>query len=176
MRTAVAAVVAAGVLVPAQVANAQEASAATITMTSDPGDPVGQGRDHQTGHRHAWVFNGHLAGIGVAETRPSQPGWVLTGQADGFVNGAATLPAANLGWRPAFEADRGDAEGTTVLGAGIPSRLADPLSRGLGEAAAIATGGGLGTVRLGADLELRMPDTSPTGHYTSVLTLTLISP
>ncbi|WP_327005105.1 hypothetical protein OHA72_60575 [Dactylosporangium sp. NBC_01737] len=84
--------------------------------------------------------------------------------------------ARNLGWRPAFEADRGDAEGEVVLGAGVASRLADPSSPGLGTAATLAGGGGLGTVRLGADLELRMPGTSPTGHYTSVLTLTLISP
>ncbi|GAB3831171.1 hypothetical protein ACFPIJ_30215 [Dactylosporangium cerinum] len=149
----------------------------TLTQV-DPATPAGhpvQATD-PTGHRHAWVFTGHLSGVSVTETRPDHPGWLLTGQADGFVNGAATLPAADLGWRPAFDADPGDAEGTIVLGSGIASRLADPSSPGLGQAAPLAAGGGLGTVRFGADLELRMPDTSPTGHYTSVLTLTLISP
>ncbi|MEV4512080.1 hypothetical protein AB0K00_24315 [Dactylosporangium sp. NPDC049525] len=155
------------------------AAGTRTTLTQlDPATPAGhpaQATD-PTGHRHAWVFSGHLTGVSVTETRPDHPGWILTGQADGFVNGAATLPAANLGWRPAFEADRGDAEGAIVLGAGVASQLADASSPGLGAAAALAGGGGLGTVRLGADLELRMPDTAPTGHYTSVLTLTLISP
>jgi hypothetical protein len=147
----------------------------------DPSAPGGhpvQGTD-PTGHRHAWVFTGRLSGVAVTDSRPGRPGWALTGQAFDFAGGAATVPAANLGWRPAYDTDRGDAEGQIDLGAEAPSRLLDPGSDGVAVPrllAAAAPGSGLGTVNLAADLELRMPDVSPKGSYRSTLTLTLINP
>ncbi|MEV4516582.1 hypothetical protein AB0K00_47490 [Dactylosporangium sp. NPDC049525] len=181
-----------GAYVPLDAANDSQPYAGGLTLTVaagtrvqlqqiDPSLPGGhpvQGTD-PTGHRHAWVFTGRLTGVAVTDSRPAQPGWALTGQAFDFTNGAATVPAANLGWRPAYDTDPGDAEGTVNLGAEAPSRLLDPGSEGVAVPRLIAMavpGSGLGTVRLTTDLELRMPDVSPKGNYQSTLTLTLINP
>ncbi|MET7402262.1 substrate-binding domain-containing protein, partial [Dactylosporangium sp. NPDC005572] len=131
-----------------------------------------------TGHRHAWVFRGELAGVSVADSRPDQPGWTVTGQATDLTNGAATVPARDVGWAPALVTAGSDAEGDPVAGPAVPPNLAAPASPGLATACLLATapaGGGLGTQRLGAAMELWMPDTSPKGGYTGTLTLTLIS-
>jgi hypothetical protein len=110
-----------------------------------------------TGHRHAWVFTGSLSGISVQDTRPSEAGWKLTGQATSFANGTVSVPAANLGWDPKLVTTGSDAEGTVVL-------------------ASADKGNGLGTANFSSALELRIPDTSPAGNYSSTLTLTLINP
>jgi len=102
----------------------------------------------------------------------------VTGQTTSFANGAVTVPAADLGWTPAV-ATGGDAEGTVTAGPSVASALAAKSSSGLstpGKLASVAAGSGLGTANLGSGLELRIPDTSPTGTYTSTLTLTLVSP
>jgi hypothetical protein len=131
-----------------------------------------------TGHRHAWVFTGALNGISVQDTRPSEAGWKVTGQATVFTNGNLSIPAADLGWDPKL-APGGDAEKTVVAGTSVASKLANDSSAGLTTPvtlASAAAGNGLGTENLGAGLELRIPDTSPTGTYSSTLTLTLINP
>ncbi|WP_432985918.1 Ig-like domain repeat protein [Dactylosporangium sp. CA-233914] len=159
----------------------QVASGTAVHLTQVPvNDPNGhpaQATD-ATGHRHAWVFTGSLAGVSVNDTRPTQDGWTLNGQAADFVNGSTTVTASNLGWTPAL-ATGGDAEG--VLGAGTPvdSKLKTANSDGLHTSSLFAhagAGNGLGTQNLSANLELRIPDTSPTGLYQSTLTLTLVSP
>ncbi|MEV6923167.1 substrate-binding domain-containing protein [Dactylosporangium sp. NPDC051485] len=146
----------------------------------DPGAPGGhpaQGTD-PTGHRHAWVFTGSLSGISVADSRPGQPGWTLSGQSTDFVNGATTVSAAHFGWKPALVAAGSDAEGIPVAGPAIAPRMQVPGSLGLAGVSLLAGapgGSGLGTQHVGADMVLWIPDTSPTGTYTSTLTLTLIS-
>lgn len=147
-----------------------------IDPTTPAGHPV-QATD-PTGHRHAWVFTGSLGGVSVNDTRPSQAGWTLTGQASDFVNGSTTVTSQNLGWTPAL-ATGGDAEGTVTAGSAVQSHLASAASTGLSTTRNFATaaiGSGLGTQNLSSGLELRIPDTSPTGSYVSTLTLTLISP
>src|SRR5262249_30840744 len=148
-----------------------------IDPATAAGHPV-QATD-PTGHRHAWVFTGNLTGVGVNDTRPSQPGWTVTGQSANFANGSTVIPAKNLGWAPAL-ASGGDAEGTITVGGIIASILKLATSNGLfapgGTLATCAAGNGLGTQNLSAAMELRIPDTSPVGTYTSTLTLTLVSP
>ncbi|MFG2043445.1 substrate-binding domain-containing protein [Dactylosporangium sp. NPDC048998] len=148
----------------------------------DPGAPGGhpaQATD-PTGHRHAWVFTGDLTGIAVSDTRPGQPGWTLTGQATDFVAGSTTISGEHFGWTPALIAAGSDAEGTPVAGPVVAPRMQVPASGGLagpgGTLASSPAGSGLGTQRVGAGMLLWIPDTAPTGTYTSTLTLTLISP
>jgi hypothetical protein len=146
-----------------------------VNPTTAAGHPVVA--TDPTGHRHAWVFDGSLSGVAVNDTRPTEPGWTLTGQATDFTGG---IPAKNLGWTPALVATGSDAEGVVTAGAAVASYLANIASNGLASPgsnlATTAAGNGLGTQNLSASLELRIPDTSPTGTYASTLTLTLVSP
>lgn len=158
----------------------QVATGTAVTLTQvDASTPAGhpvQATD-PTGHRFAWVFTGGLSGVGVQDTRPSVPGWTVTGQASDFSGG---ISAKNLGWSPALVSAGSDAEGAVVAGPSISSILKVGSSNGLaapgGDLGSAAPGNGLGTQNLGASLELRIPDTSPTGTYASTLTLTLVSP
>ncbi|MER7005143.1 Ig-like domain repeat protein [Dactylosporangium sp. NPDC000555] len=159
----------------------QVASGTAVRLTQIPvDDPNGhpaQATD-PTGHRHAWVFTGSLTGVSVNDTRPTQDGWTLNGQASDFVSGSTTVTASNLGWTPAL-ATGSDAEGTPAAGSAVDSKLKTAGSDGLHTSslfAKAAQGNGLGTQHLSASLELRIPDTSPTGLYQSTLTLTLVSP
>ncbi|MFC5008143.1 Ig-like domain repeat protein [Dactylosporangium cerinum] len=148
----------------------------TQIPVNDPNGHPAQATD-PTGHRHAWVFTGNLTGVSVNDTRPTQDGWTLNGQAADFRNGQTVVPATNLGWVPA--ASGGDAEGTVAAGSAVDSKLKTATSNGLqtsSQFAKAAPGNGLGTKDLTSALELRIPDTSPTGLYTSTLTLTLVSP
>lgn len=158
------------------VGSGASAALTQVDATTDAGHPALA--SDATGHRHAWVFTGNLTGISVQDTRPSETGWKVTGQATAFANGNVSIPAANLGWDPAL-ATGGDAEGTVKAGGSVASVLANTSSTGLSEPetlASAATGNGLGTQNLSTGLELRIPDTSPTGTYSSTLTLTLINP
>ncbi|GAB3863524.1 phosphate ABC transporter substrate-binding protein PstS [Dactylosporangium cerinum] len=152
-----------------------------VSLTQlDPATPDGhpaQATD-PTGHRHAWVFQGDLGGIAVADTRPGQPGWTVTGQATDMVNGTTTVAAGNLGWSPALVRAGSDAEGTVTAGPPVRPALQTSTSPGLAEAAVLAgapRGAGLGVQYVAATVHLWMPDTSPKGQYTGTLTLTLIS-
>lgn len=159
----------------------QVAAGATVALTQvDPLSAAGHPVDASVpgGHHHAWVFDGSLTGVSVVDTRPSESGWTVTGQAADFVNGGTTISAKNLGWTPVLNAG-GDAEGTIGLGNVVNSTLQTPASLGLSgvnDLAVAAPNNGLGTANLGAALDFRIPDTSATGLYTSTLTLTLISP
>jgi ABC-type phosphate transport system substrate-binding protein len=147
----------------------------------DPATPAGHPAvtTDPTGHRHAWVFQAPLGDIAVADTRPSEPGWTLTGEATDFVNGRTTVPANDLGWTPQLVPSGSDAEGVLSRGPSVGPFLSTGYTNGLAtplELANAAPGNGLGTEQVGAELVLWVPDTSPTGTYASTLTLTLISP
>jgi Bacterial Ig-like domain (group 3) len=160
-----------------QVATGTAVHLVQLDPTTAAGHPV-QATD-PTGHRHAWVFQGSLTGVSVNDTRPAENGWTVNGTASQFQNGTTVIPATNLGWSPALVAAGSDAEGTVTAGSSVASHLADATSNGLSASrglAVTAAGNGLGTQNLSASLELRIPDTSPTGTYSSILTLTLVSP
>jgi ABC-type phosphate transport system substrate-binding protein len=156
------------------------ATGTSVTLTQvDPSTPGGhpaQATD-PTAHRHAWVFTGELGGVTVSDTRPTEPGWTLTGQAADFA-GPVPVPATDLGWTPALAG--GDAEGPPSAGPLVAPLLQSGTGSGLGQPGAVLAiapaGTGLGDQNVGASLTWWIPDTSPTGTYTSILTLTLISP
>jgi hypothetical protein len=159
-----------------QVSTGTKVDLTQVDPTTPAGHPV-QATD-PTGHRHAWVFTGGLSGVSVQDTRPNQFGWTLNGQASDFT-GPTAVSAKNLGWAPALVATGSDAEGTLTAGGSVDSILKTKTSNGLSAPnvqAKAGAGNGLGTQNLSASLELRIPDTSPQGTYTSTLTLTLISP
>ena len=152
----------------------------TVTLsqadaTTEAGHPfVATDPNH---HRRAWVFNGNISGVSVTDTRPTQPGWALTGQASNFINGSTTVSSDNFGWTPALVG--GDAEGTVAAGAAINPKFQTASSSGLtspNTLASTAAGNGWGTENVSADLALWIPDTSPIGTYSSTLTLTLVNP
>ncbi|WP_432980195.1 substrate-binding domain-containing protein [Dactylosporangium sp. CA-233914] len=157
----------------------QVATGSRVTLTQvDPATAAGhpaQGTD-PTGHRHAWVFQGDLAGVSVVDTRPAQPGWQLVGRMSDMTSEQTSIPAHDLGWVPQA-GPGGDAEGTVTIGGTVAPGMRAVGSPGLGEGqmlGAAPAGSGLGTQPLGARMELWMPDTSPTGRYSGTLTLTLI--
>ncbi|GGM17563.1 substrate-binding domain-containing protein [Dactylosporangium sucinum] len=159
-----------------RVALGTRVSLAQVDPSTAAGHPA-QATD-PTGHRHAWVFEGQLAGVSVADSRPPMPGWTVTGRATDMVSGGTTVAARNVGWAPALVSAGSDAEGVVVAGPAVPPNLADAASAGLAEAALLASAPqatGLGTQQLGAAMRLWMPDTSPKGGYAGTLTLTLIS-
>jgi hypothetical protein len=159
-------------------------AATTVALTQvDPSTAAGHpvNATDATGHRHAWVFNGSLTGVSVSDTRPTEPGWTVTGQTADFTVPAGSTPvtARYLGWSPALVATGSNAEGTVNAGGSTSPYLSTPASTGLSTPASLAkagTGSGLGDQNLSAGLTLWIPDTSPTGSYTSTLTLTLVSP
>jgi hypothetical protein len=169
-----------------QVQTGTAVSLTQVDPTTAAGHPVLS--TDPTGHRHAWVFTGSLTGVSVVDTRPDTVnvgghgiGWTLNGQASSFINSTnnTTYPAAFLGWTPALVTTGSDAEGTVTAGAAIASQLAMSTSDGLQTSktfAKAAAGNGLGTQNVSSSFELRIPDTSPTGTYNSVLTVTLVSP
>jgi hypothetical protein len=166
----------------------QVQTGAAVHMTqTDPNTPAGHPAlsTDPTGHRHGWVFTGNLSGVSVNDSRPDPSGtghgvgWTLNGQAASFVNGSTNYPASYLGWAPALVAAGSDAEGTLTAGSAIDSLLKTAASDGLLTSKTFAragAGNGLGVQNVSSAFELRIPDTSPQGTYSSTLTVTLVSP
>ncbi|HKT04261.1 MAG TPA: Ig-like domain repeat protein [Rugosimonospora sp.] len=156
----------------------------TVALTQvDPSTAAGHPAlaTDSTGHRHGWVFTGNLGGVKVSDTRPTQPGWTVTGQTADFTvpTGSQPVTAKYLGWSPALVSTGSNAEGTVTAGGSVSPYLSAPTSTGLSTATNLAkatAGSGLGDENLSAGLTLWIPDTSPTGAYQSTLTLTLVSP
>jgi phosphate transport system substrate-binding protein len=155
-------------------------SALPVELTQvDPGTPAGRPATDRDGHQHAAVFTGTLSGVAVQDTRPSQPGWTVTGQASAFQGPTDFIPAEDLGWTPALSRQGSDAEGTVTAGPAVDPVLKTPTSHGLarpGNVLATAKpGSGLGTQSVIAELQLWLPDTTPGGALADTLTLTLVS-
>lgn len=113
-------------------------------------------------------FGGQLAPVRVIDTRTSRAAWSLSGQVSDFSGG---LSGRYLGWTPRVTspgagAVAGDAVVSGLLagsGLRVPSLLASAPA-----------GHEPGSATLGADLELRIPDSTPGGTYTATLTITAL--
>jgi len=114
---------------------------------------------------------GALQPITVTDTRTGGPAWSISGQVSDFT-GPAPLSGKLLGWTPA------------VLTAGAGATAGDPVAsgidagNGLSESAVLAAataGHAAGSGAVGADLDLRLPITTPAGTYTATLTITALS-
>ncbi|MFF2526386.1 fibronectin type III domain-containing protein [Streptomyces liangshanensis] len=109
----------------------------------------------------------------VSDSRRSLAPWSVSASVSDFKDADKTFSGANLGWTP------------QVLDGGAGAKASDPVAsgyddhgkglsvaRGLGSA---AQGHPRGTARLGADLDLKIPDSVEKGGYRATLTITALS-
>ncbi|MGW7523306.1 Ig-like domain repeat protein [Streptomyces sp. NPDC054783] len=120
---------------------------------------------------------GKINPVTLTDTRAGNPGWSVSGQVSDFSDGGThTINGQNLGWTPNV-VDKSTAQ-TVTAGAAIAAANgvapADAGSAGLKSSRSLATGTGLGTAHLGADLALNVPTSTVAGTYTATLTLTAI--
>lgn len=113
---------------------------------------------------------GQINAVIVTDTRTSQDNsWSISGQLSDFTGGVA---GSSLGWTPrVVTAGAGATAGAHVLNAadGGPGLAS---SQTLGNA---ADGHTAGSGTLGADLDLKVPVTTPAGEISATLTLTALS-
>ena len=113
-------------------------------------------------------FGGALSGVTVIDTRNGSPSWSLSGQVSNFSGG---LAGKYLGWVPRVVTPGGGA----IPGGTVPSGLV--AGNGLADVSPLASapaGHPKGSVTVGADLDLRIPSSTPAGSYTATLTLTAL--
>ena len=139
-----------------------------LVLSVAPGS-VDLGDARNRGDRLA--LTGVLPAVTVTDTR-ADGGWTVTGRSSdlagtGTAQGA-TVRAAHLGWAPHL-VDAASAQATP--GARVaPAPAGGP---GLAAPARLASGSGLGSATLGADLELQVPVDTKAGGYAGALTVSL---
>jgi hypothetical protein len=123
------------------------------------------------------------AGVEVTDTRNYYPGWYVTGQTGNFsgVSGTptanTTIPGNQLGWTP----NTGETWATSGPAQATIGALVSPAPAGAGLGTTAATlasapaGGGVGTYDVSALLDLKIPNGTFAGGYTSTLTITAVS-
>lgn len=120
---------------------------------------------------------GAINPVTLTDTRAGNPGWSVSGQLTDFSDGGTHLiNGQNLGWTPKV-IDKGASQTVTAGGAVAPAggvAPADAGTAGLKSSRSLATGTGLGTAHVGADLALSAPTSTVAGTYTATLTLTAI--
>lgn len=117
-------------------------------------------------------FAGALNAMSLTDTRAAGPGWSVSGVASAF-NTLSTDSAKYLGWTPKVLT----AGASAVAGGVVLNALDTTAGPGLQTAQGLATGtsgAGTGTASLGADLNLKLPASTPPGTYSATLTLTAI--
>lgn len=112
--------------------------------------------------------SGEMTPWRVTDTRAGAPGWTLSGQVSDFSDGAGHgIDAGFLSWKPHVVG----ATGTTGIVAGP---VVGAGTGGLKTPRVLATGTGLGSAEVGAELELDAPTTTVAGTYAAMLTVTAI--
>ena len=143
----------------------------SLTVTVAPGtvDMPEQGSTPPT------TAIGTLNDVTVTDTRNTDPGWIVLGQMSSFTgigSPAATIPGDQLGWTPT-------AVSPLVGGATLGPAVAPGTSPGLGDGgqvlASAASGQGVGTNTISADLVLDIPASTPAGPYSGTLTVTYLT-
>ncbi|MER6534570.1 metallophosphoesterase family protein [Streptomyces sp900105755] len=132
----------------------------------DLGTAVEKNGDH-------FEAGGKINPILVSDTRRSLAPWSVSANVSDFRDADKTFSGSYLGWTPyvldgGAGAKAGDpvASGYDGNGAGLS------VSRGIGSA---VQGHARGTAKLGADLDLKIPDTVTKGGYRATLTITALS-
>jgi phosphate ABC transporter phosphate-binding protein len=115
---------------------------------------------------------GQLGTVTIIDGRnQTRPGWSVSGQVSDFTGAGGTVAGTGLGWTPAVITQNPAHD--VVAGPLLLPGTAPGLTAGAALANAGA-GKGLGTSVLGADLDLRMPSSTPPGQYSATLTVTVI--
>ncbi|WP_446039298.1 fibronectin type III domain-containing protein [Streptomyces sp. SID1121] len=109
----------------------------------------------------------------VSDSRRSLAPWSVSASVSDFKDADKTFSGANLGWSP------------MILDGGAGAKASDPVASGYddhGKGLSIARGLGSaeqghprGSARLGADLDLKIPDSVQKGGYRATLTITALS-
>ncbi len=115
---------------------------------------------------------GQINPITVTDSRRSHAPWSISASVGDFTDGAKSFGGKYLGWTPKLVQSGAGAKAGAAVGSGLDGGNGLASSRGLGSA---AQGHDKGTAKLGADLDLKLPDTVDKGSYRATLTITALS-
>jgi hypothetical protein len=130
---------------------------------------LGTAVDHNGDYFEA---TGSINPITVSDTRRSLAPWSISASVGDFRDGTSTFSGKYLGWNPKIvQAGAGATPGAPVQ-SGYDGGDGLSVSRTLGTA---GQGHVRGTAKLGADLDLKIPETIDKGSYRATLTITALS-
>ncbi|MFJ6150563.1 fibronectin type III domain-containing protein [Micromonospora profundi] len=117
--------------------------------------------------------NGKINPILVSDSRRSLAPWSISANVGDFQDGDKKFSGSYLGWTPyVLDAGAGAEAGAPVLSSFDDQGKGLSVSSGLGAA---AQGHPRGGAKLGADLDLKIPDSVVKGSYRATLTITALS-
>ncbi|MCW2602003.1 MAG: metallophosphoesterase family protein [Pseudonocardiales bacterium] len=116
--------------------------------------------------------SGQINPITVTDTRKANAPWSVSGQASDFTDGPKHFSGKYLGWTPKVINSGSGAIVGSFIDSGYDNGDGLSVSRVLGSA---AQGHPTGEAQLGADLDLKFPDSVEKGNYRSTLTITAVS-
>jgi hypothetical protein len=131
----------------------------------DLGTAVEQGGDY-------FEATGEINPILVSDTRNTQSPWTISASVGDFRDGTNTFSGKYLGWTPKVVSPGAGAVAGDPIQSGYGAGDGLSVSRGLGSA---LQGHVRGTAKLGADLDLKIPNAVDKGSYRATLTLTALS-
>ena len=115
---------------------------------------------------------GQINPITVTDTRASKAAWSISASVGDFVDGQKTFEGKYLGWTPKVVTPGAGAVAGASVGSGYDGGEGLSTSRSLSSAAA---GHDRGAGVVGADLDLKIPNTIDKGSYRATLTLTALA-
>lgn len=115
---------------------------------------------------------GQINPITVTDSRRSLAPWSISASVGDFKDGAKTFSGAYLGWTPKVAAAGAGAVASPAVASGYAGGQGLSISRALGYA---SQGHSKGTAKLGADLDLKIPNAIDKGSYRATLTITALS-
>lgn len=126
-----------------------------------------------SGDGNRWESSGELGPIRVTDTRSSEPGWSVSGQAGTFASSGSTFGSRHLGWTPEV-AGQDEGQGVTAGSSVAPGAAAGDGLETSRPLAGAPDGAGRGTATLGGGLALQVPTATAPGTYTAILTITVV--
>lgn len=149
--------------------------------TADPGEfgwtidgtnrlvDLGTATEENLSYFHA---TGSINPMTVKDTRLSLPEWSVSAQVGEFKDADKTFDSKYLGWTPWISVAGAGAVPGAQVASGLDSGKGLSVSRELGRA---ATGHARGTASIGADLDLKFPNTTEKGSYRATMTITALA-
>ncbi|MDX3236712.1 metallophosphoesterase family protein [Streptomyces sp. ME03-5709C] len=120
-----------------------------------------------------FVAGGKINPILVSDSRRSLAPWSISANVGDFKDADKTFSGSYLGWTPyVLDGGAGAAAGDPVASGYDDQGKGLSVSRGLGSA---EQGHPRGSAKLGADLDLKIPDSVTKGGYRATLTITALS-
>ncbi|WP_066952663.1 purple acid phosphatase family protein [Streptomyces lushanensis] len=117
--------------------------------------------------------SGKINPLLVSDSRRSLAPWSISANVSDFKDADKTFAGSYLGWTPRVLVNgAGSKAGESVVSGYVDQGKGLSISRGLGSA---DQGHARGTAKLGADLDLKIPDSVQKGGYRATLTITALS-